>query len=34
MFAGMTIAIIPVLVAYTVANKYFVSGMAAGAVKG
>ena len=34
MFAGMTIAIIPVLVAYTVANKYFVSGIASGAVKG
>ncbi len=34
MFAGMTIAIIPVLFAYCVANKYFVSGIAAGAVKG
>ena len=34
MFAGMTIAIIPVLFAYCVANKYVVSGIAAGAVKG
>lgn len=34
MFAGMAIALIPVLVAYAVANKYFVSGMTAGAVKG
>lgn len=34
MFAGMAIAIIPVLFAYVVANKYFVSGMTAGAVKG
>ena len=34
MFAGMAVAIVPVLVAYTVANKYFVSGMTAGAVKG
>ncbi len=34
MFAGMTIAIIPVLFAYCVANKYFVSGIAAGAGKG
>lgn len=34
MFAGMTIAIVPVLFAYVVANKHFVSGIAAGAVKG
>lgn len=34
MFAGTTIAILPVLVAYCVANKYFVSGITAGAVKG
>lgn len=34
MFAGTSIAILPVLVAYCVANKYFVSGITAGAVKG
>lgn len=34
MFAGTTIAIIPVLIAYCVANKYFVEGITAGAVKG
>ncbi len=33
MLAGTTITLIPVLVAYAVANKYFVSGLAAGAVK-
>lgn len=33
-FAGTTIALIPVLLAYAVGNKYFVSGLAAGAVKG
>lgn len=34
MFAGSVIALIPVLFAYGFANKYFVSGIAAGAVKG
>lgn len=34
MLAGSTIAMVPVLIAYTFANKYFVSGLAAGAVKG
>ena len=34
MFAGSVIALLPVLVAYGFANKYFVSGIAAGAVKG
>ena len=34
MFAGTTIAIIPVLIAYCVANKYFVEGITAGTVKG
>jgi len=34
MLAGATIALIPVLGAYAVANRYFVSGLAAGAVKG
>lgn len=33
MLAGTTITLIPVLVAYSVANKYFVSGLSAGAVK-
>ncbi len=33
-FAGTTIALIPVLIAYCIGNKYFVSGLAAGAVKG
>ena len=33
-FAGTVISLIPVLAAYTVGNKYFVSGLAAGAVKG
>ena len=34
MLAGSVIALIPVLCAYIFANKYFVSGLAAGAVKG
>lgn len=34
MFAGTSIAILPVLIAYCVANRYFVSGITAGAVKG
>lgn len=34
MLAGSTIALIPVLIAYGVANKYFVKGLSAGAVKG
>lgn len=34
MFAGTVIAILPVLVAYCVANKFFVQGLTAGAVKG
>lgn len=34
MLAGSTIALIPVLFAYAVANKYFVKGLSAGAVKG
>ena len=34
MLAGSAIAIAPVLVAYAVANKYFVAGITAGAVKG
>lgn len=33
-FAGTVISLIPVLVAYCIGNKYFVSGLAAGAVKG
>ncbi|MDD6710531.1 MAG: carbohydrate ABC transporter permease [Sharpea porci] len=33
-FAGTVISLLPVLVAYCVANKYFVSGLTAGAVKG
>lgn len=33
-FAGTTIALIPVLIAYAIGNKYFVSGLSAGAVKG
>lgn len=32
--AGTTISLIPVLIAYAFGNKYFVSGLAAGAVKG
>lgn len=34
MLAGSVIALIPVVCAYIFANKYFVSGLAAGAVKG
>lgn len=34
MLAGSVIALIPVLCAYMFGNKYFVSGLAAGAVKG
>lgn len=34
MLAGSTIALIPMLIAYIVGNKYFVSGLSAGAVKG
>ncbi|MBQ4109941.1 MAG: carbohydrate ABC transporter permease [Clostridia bacterium] len=34
MLAGSTVALIPVLIAYAIGNKYFVSGMTAGAVKG
>ena len=33
-FAGTVLSLIPVLVAYGIGNKYFVSGIAAGAVKG
>ena len=33
-FAGTTIALLPVLIAYAIGNKYFVSGLTAGAVKG
>lgn len=32
--AGTTVSLIPVLVAYAFGNRYFVSGLAAGAVKG
>jgi multiple sugar transport system permease protein len=34
MFAGASIAIIPILVIYIIASKYFINGMTAGAVKG
>ena len=34
MLAGATIAIIPILVVYAIANRYFVEGLTAGAVKG
>ncbi len=34
MLAGATVSLIPVLIAYAFANKYFVSGLASGAVKG
>lgn len=34
MLAGATIALIPVLAAYAIGNRYFISGLAAGAVKG
>ena len=32
--AGTTISLIPVLVVYAIGNRYFVSGLTAGAVKG
>lgn len=34
MLAGASVALIPVLIAYAFGNKYFVSGLTAGAVKG
>lgn len=34
MLAGSAISLIPVLIAYAFGNRYFVSGLAAGAVKG
>ncbi|MBQ6907712.1 MAG: carbohydrate ABC transporter permease, partial [Clostridia bacterium] len=34
MLAGSTVALLPVLIAYLAANKHFVKGLAAGAVKG
>lgn len=34
MLAGATISLAPVLIAYSIGNKYFVSGLASGAVKG
>ena len=34
MLAGSAIAIIPVLIAYAFGNKYFIQGIASGAVKG
>ena len=34
MLAGKVIALLPVLVVYTIGNRFFVSGLAAGAVKG
>lgn len=34
MFAGVVVCLIPVLIIYLVLNKYFVSGLTAGAVKG
>lgn len=33
-FAGTVLALLPVLIAYIVANKHFVSGLSAGAMKG
>ena len=33
-FAGTVLSLLPVLVAYIIGNKYFVSGISAGAVKG
>lgn len=33
-FAGTTLALIPILIAYSIGNRYFVSGLSAGAVKG
>ena len=34
MFAGSAIALVPVLIAYAFGNRYFVSGLASGSVKG
>ena len=34
MLAGSTLTILPVLIAYAIGNKYFISGLANGAVKG
>ena len=34
MLAGSVVAIVPILIVYIFANKYFVKGMVAGAVKG
>lgn len=34
MLAGTTVALLPVLIAYSIGNKYFVKGIASGAVKG
>ncbi len=34
MLAGATIAMLPILVVYAIANKYFVEGLTAGALKG
>jgi multiple sugar transport system permease protein len=34
MLAGATVALIPILIAYAFGNKYFVEGLASGAVKG
>ena len=34
MLAGSTVALVPVIFAYALANKYFVKGLTAGAVKG
>ena len=34
MLAGSVIALVPVLLVYTFANKFFVTGLASGAVKG
>lgn len=33
-FAGTVLSLLPVLIAYTIGNRYFVSGLTAGAVKG
>lgn len=34
MLAGATIAMLPIIIVYAIANKYFVEGLTAGAVKG
>ena len=34
MLAGATVAMIPILIVYAIANKYFVEGLTAGALKG